>query len=44
MIAFLKGVVAAKFAQKAYLDVSGVGFEIFMSLSSYDFDLYAGAR
>lgn len=34
MIAFLKGVVAAKFAQKAYLDVSGVGFEIFMSLSS----------
>ncbi len=34
MIAFLKGIVAAKFAQKAYLDVNGVGFEVNMSLTS----------
>ena len=33
MIAFLKGIVAAKFAQKAYLDVNGVGFEVNMSLT-----------
>ena len=34
MIAFLKGVVAAKTAQKAYLEVQGIGFEVNMSLSS----------
>ena len=33
MIAFLKGIVAAKFAQKVYLDVNGVGFEVNMSLT-----------
>lgn len=33
VIAFLKGIVAAKFAQKAYLDVNGVGFEVNMSLT-----------
>lgn len=34
MIAFLKGIVAAKFAQKAYLEVNGMGFEVNMSSSS----------
>lgn len=34
MIAFLKGVVAAKTASKVYLDVNGVGFEVNASLSS----------
>ncbi len=34
MIAFLKGIVAMKTSQKAYLDVNGVGFELNMSLTS----------
>ena len=34
MIAFLKGVIAAKTPNKAYLDVNGVGFEVNMSLTS----------
>lgn len=36
MIAFLQGVLAAKKPASALIDVQGVGYEVFISLSTYD--------
>lgn len=36
MIAFLKGVLAVKNPNSAQIDVNGVGYEAFISLSTYD--------
>jgi len=36
MIAFLNGILVEKSPSAALLDVQGVGYELFISLSTYD--------
>ncbi|MBR4172262.1 MAG: Holliday junction branch migration protein RuvA [Kiritimatiellae bacterium] len=44
MIAFLKGTVEEKTPAAVYLDVGGVGYEVFISLNTYDFLPAKGER